>query len=64
MEVIELSLCDTEIPHLVEAHGYCPDGEGLEWLHFQSVHKVTGTYTDGQMRVEFMPVRGPTKLFT
>ena len=51
MEVIELSLYGTEITHLVEAHGYCPEGEGLEGLRFQSVHKAAGTYTDGQMRV-------------
>jgi hypothetical protein len=26
---VELSLCDTEIPHLVETTGYSPEGEGL-----------------------------------
>jgi hypothetical protein len=51
MEVKELFLCDTVIAHLVEAYGNCPDGESLEWLRFQCIYKVSGTYTDGQMGV-------------
>lgn len=64
VEFIELPLCDAIIPHLVDAHGYGPDGEGLEWLRFQRVHKATCTDTDGEMRMVVDAGAGSDEMFT